>query len=81
MIATPGWRRLEKYAVVCGGGLNHRFGLFDRILIKDNHLAALRHERPSAIVYDLAQVQALAKARQQIVGEIEKRLGDVKFEF
>jgi nicotinate-nucleotide pyrophosphorylase (carboxylating) len=46
---TPGWRRLEKYAVVCGGGLNHRFGLFDRILIKDNHLAALRHEPPSAI--------------------------------
>ena len=46
---TPGWRRLEKYAVVCGGGLNHRFGLFDRILIKDNHLAALRHESPSAI--------------------------------
>ena len=46
---TPGWRRLEKYAVVCGGGMNHRFGLFDRILIKDNHLAALRHEPPSAI--------------------------------
>ena len=44
---TPGWRRLEKYAVVCGGGMNHRFGLFDRILIKDNHLAALGHERPS----------------------------------
>jgi nicotinate-nucleotide pyrophosphorylase (carboxylating) len=38
---TPGWRRLEKYAVRCGGGRNHRFGLFDAILIKDNHLAAL----------------------------------------
>ena len=46
---TPGMRRLEKYAVACGGGLNHRFGLFDRILIKDNHLAALRHEAPNAI--------------------------------
>ena len=38
---TPGWRRLEKYAVTCGGGRNHRFGLFDMVLIKDNHLAAL----------------------------------------
>jgi len=36
---TPGWRRLEKYAVTCGGGKNHRTGLFDAILIKDNHLA------------------------------------------
>ncbi len=36
---TPTLRRLEKYAVVCGGGTNHRYGLFDRIMIKDNHLA------------------------------------------
>lgn len=36
---TPGWRRLEKYAVRSGGGCNHRTGLFDAILIKDNHLA------------------------------------------
>jgi nicotinate-nucleotide pyrophosphorylase (carboxylating) len=36
---TPGLRRLEKAAVVHGGGTNHRFGLFDRILIKDNHRA------------------------------------------
>jgi nicotinate-nucleotide pyrophosphorylase (carboxylating) len=37
---TPGLRALEKYAVRCGGGMNHRFGLFDAILIKDNHIAA-----------------------------------------
>jgi nicotinate-nucleotide pyrophosphorylase (carboxylating) len=36
---TPGWRRLEKYAVRCGGGTNHRTGLFEAVLIKDNHLA------------------------------------------
>jgi nicotinate-nucleotide pyrophosphorylase (carboxylating) len=36
---TPGWRRLEKYAVRCGGGWNHRTGLFEAVLIKDNHLA------------------------------------------
>jgi nicotinate-nucleotide pyrophosphorylase (carboxylating) len=38
---TPGWRALEKYAVRCGGGANHRFGLYDAVLIKDNHLAWL----------------------------------------
>jgi len=37
---TPGLRAFEKYAVRCGGGVNHRFGLFDAILIKDNHIAA-----------------------------------------
>lgn len=37
---TPGWRRLEKYAVACGGGSNHRMGLFDAVLIKDNHIVA-----------------------------------------
>jgi len=37
----PGWRILEKYAVRCGGGHNHRIGLYDGILIKDNHLAQL----------------------------------------
>jgi nicotinate-nucleotide pyrophosphorylase (carboxylating) len=37
---TPGLRVLEKYAVRCGGGLNHRFGLDDAVLIKDNHIAA-----------------------------------------
>lgn len=37
---TPGLRALEKYAVRCGGGQNHRFGLFDAVLIKDNHVAA-----------------------------------------
>ncbi len=36
---TPGLRALEKHAVECGGGRNHRFGLYDAILIKDNHLA------------------------------------------
>lgn len=38
---TPGWRRLEKYAVRCGGGTNHRESLADAVLVKDNHLAAL----------------------------------------
>jgi nicotinate-nucleotide pyrophosphorylase (carboxylating) len=40
---TPGWRLLEKYAVRCGGGHNHRMGLYDAILIKDNHIAGVRN--------------------------------------
>jgi len=36
---TPGLRMLEKYAVTCGGGYNHRFGLYDGVMIKDNHIA------------------------------------------
>jgi nicotinate-nucleotide pyrophosphorylase (carboxylating) len=41
---TPGWRNLEKYAVRRGGGINHRVGLFDAVLIKDNHLAWLANQ-------------------------------------
>ena len=41
---TPGWRALEKYAVRCGGGRNHRMGLHDAVLIKDNHLAWLARQ-------------------------------------
>ena len=55
---TPGWRRLEKYAVTCGGGRNHRLGLFDMILIKDNHLAALRGAQPNAVAAAVARARA-----------------------
>jgi nicotinate-nucleotide pyrophosphorylase (carboxylating) len=54
---TPGWRRFEKYAVACGGGKNHRLGLFDMILIKDNHLATLRYATPNAIAAAIAQAR------------------------
>ncbi len=43
---TPGLRLLEKYAVRCGGGANHRLGLGDAALIKDNHVAAAGGHRP-----------------------------------
>lgn len=42
---TPGWRRLEKYAVRCGGGRCHRLGLYDAVLVKDNHIAGVPVER------------------------------------
>ena len=55
---TPGWRRFEKYAVTCGGGRNLRIGLYDMVLIKDNHLAALRHEKPNAVAAAVQRVRA-----------------------
>ena len=77
---TPGWRRFEKYAVVCGGGHNHRLGLFDRVLIKDNHLAALRHEKPNAITaavlrarrsYPKLKVEVEADSVEQVMQAVE----------
>jgi len=57
---TPGWRRLEKYAVRCGGGHNHRLGLYDGILIKDNHLAS--RAAANGQLLDAGQSVELAKA-------------------
>ena len=55
---TPGWRRFEKYAVACGGGQNYRIGLYDMVLIKDNHLAALQNESPNAIAVAVQRARA-----------------------
>lgn len=65
---TPGWRLLEKYAVACGGGQNHRIGLFDMILIKDNHLVALRDARPNPIA---AAVDRARRAYPKLKVEVE----------
>jgi nicotinate-nucleotide pyrophosphorylase (carboxylating) len=70
---TPGWRRLEKYAVRCGGGCNHRTGLFDAVLIKDNHLA-LSGLSPDAAVRQVRQFlrETLPEAEaEQMVIEVE----------
>ncbi len=55
---TPGWRRFEKYAVACGGGRNHRQGLHDLVLIKDNHLAALHGESPNPVAAAVRRARA-----------------------
>ena len=52
---TPGWRLLEKYAVQCGGARNHRRGLDDMIMIKDNHLASMDGPNRIARAVDLAR--------------------------
>jgi nicotinate-nucleotide pyrophosphorylase (carboxylating) len=55
---TPGWRRLEKYAVACGGGRNHRTGLYDMILIKDNHLVTLGEAGPNPIAAAVSRARS-----------------------
>ena len=76
----PGMRLLEKYAVYCGGGTNHRLDLADGILIKDNHLAALagrrslrevvaqaRHDAPAGTVVEV-EVSSLGQAEEAVAG-------------
>ena len=67
---TPLLRYLEKYAVACGGGYNHRMGLYDQVLIKDNHLQVLAqaHSTTHGVPADHAAVIAQALARVQQVG-------------
>lgn len=52
---TPGWRLLEKYAVRCGGGFNHRMGLYDAVLIKDNHLEGIATSQLASFVQSMLQ--------------------------
>lgn len=73
---TLGWRRLEKYAVRCGGGRNHRMGLFDAILIKDNHLAFGREEQGSGATFGPAEAVLRARSYlerlpETLIAEIE----------
>ena len=65
---TPNLRLFEKYAELCGGGANHRFGLFDRVLIKDNHRRLWQGGDPDRL--DLA-VAAARKAFPQLEVEVE----------
>ncbi len=62
---TPGWRYVEKYAVRTGGGANHRMGLYDQILIKDNHLKIMNSEKENGDMDSLVR-----KAREQIADEV-----------
>jgi nicotinate-nucleotide pyrophosphorylase (carboxylating) len=73
---TPGWRRFEKYAVACGGGKNHRFGLFDLVLIKDNHLAALRGAKPNAIAAAVRRAhQKFPRLKIEVEADTLKQVG------
>ena len=79
---TPGLRALEKYAVRCGGGFNHRFGLDDAILIKDNHIAVAGGvkpvlERARANVGHLVKVEIEVDTLAQLREVLDTGLADV----
>ncbi len=65
---TPGHRVLDKYSVACGGGWNHRIGLFDRLMLKDNHLAADEAVAGSALA---ALVRHARSERPDLLCEVE----------
>jgi nicotinate-nucleotide pyrophosphorylase (carboxylating) len=67
---TPGWRRLEKYAVRSGGGFNHRLGLFDAVLIKDNHLVVGAEARGGE---HFTPAEAVRRARQLLATAFPNR--------
>ncbi len=70
---TPGLRILEKYAVAVGGGSNHRFGLYDQVLIKDNHLRILRN-------YSIAHIVAATRKnvlKKTVIGIEVKNLKEL----
>lgn len=73
---TPGWRELEKYAVRVGGGVNHRLGLFDAVLIKNNHLDALHGDIIGAIEQCRKNVSSKVKVQVEVrdLGELEAAL-------
>lgn len=65
----PGWRTLAKYAVRCGGGVNHRMGLFDQVMTKDNHLALFGGE-PAGIVKMIQAARREAPAGTPVEVEV-----------
>lgn len=62
----PGWRYLEKYAVVIGGGVNHRIGLYDQVLIKDNHLDIMKNRLFLDLSTDSIIERSVSLVRQKI---------------
>jgi nicotinate-nucleotide pyrophosphorylase (carboxylating) len=79
---TPGLRALEKYAVRCGGGFNHRFGLDDAILIKDNHIAVAGGiravlARARAVAGHLVKVEIEVDTLEQLREVLDTGMADV----
>jgi nicotinate-nucleotide pyrophosphorylase (carboxylating) len=79
---TPGLRALQKYAVRCGGGFNHRFGLDDAILIKDNHIAVAGGvravlERAKAVAGHLVKIEIEVDTLEQLQTVLDVGLADV----
>ena len=74
----PGWRYLEKYAVAMGGGVNHRMGLYDQVLVKDNHLDIMKGKLLKNVSANLSTIEKVIltlrkKIKKGILVEVETR--------
>ncbi|MDO8140739.1 MAG: carboxylating nicotinate-nucleotide diphosphorylase [Candidatus Brocadiales bacterium] len=74
----PGWRYLEKYAVAVGGGINHRMGLYDQVLVKDNHLDIMKDKLPKNVYANFSTIERVVsilrkKVKKGILIEVETR--------
>ena len=74
---TPGLRVLEKYAVKIGGGRNHRFGLYDQVLIKDNHLSIIKKISPKISLCDIIKLTRSNAPKKTIIGIEVSNLGEL----
>ena len=75
---APGWRYLEKYAVAIGGGVNHRMGLYDQILVKDNHLDFVKKELSAEEIAGISVIEKTVSMLRTKIGnhvliEVETR--------
>lgn len=82
---TPGLRMLEKYAVRCGGGYNHRFGLYDAVLIKDNHIAfAGSIRRAVQLVREkvghMVKIEVETETKEQVMEAVEAGADVIMFD-
>jgi nicotinate-nucleotide pyrophosphorylase (carboxylating) len=82
---TPGLRMLEKYAVRCGGGFNHRFGLYDGVMIKDNHISFAGSilkavEKIKANIGHMVKVEVEIESKEQLVEAIEAGVDVIMFD-
>ncbi len=82
---TPGLRMLEKYAVRCGGGHNHRFGLYDGVLIKDNHIAfagSIRRavERVREQAGHMVKIEVETESKDQVIEAVEAGADVIMFD-
>lgn len=75
---APGWRYLEKYAVAVGGGVNHRMGLYDQVLVKDNHLDFMKKELSAEKIAGISVIEKTVSMLRTKIGnhvliEVETR--------
>ncbi|WP_079509892.1 carboxylating nicotinate-nucleotide diphosphorylase [Mesobacillus jeotgali] len=82
---TPGLRMLEKYAVRCGGGFNHRYGLYDAVMIKDNHISfagSIRNavEAVRSNLGHMVKVEVEIESKDQLLEAIEAKVDCIMFD-